>query len=62
MPCLGGWQVQRRWQVVADCIQERLHALVLEGRAAQHWHKALVDPRVTDSDGWHRVSWEKETS
>jgi hypothetical protein len=35
--------VQGRGQVVDDRVEQRLHALVLEGRAAQHGHELAVD-------------------
>ena len=36
---LHGWDIKGRWQVGTDSIQQRLHALVLEGRAGQDRHK-----------------------
>ena len=40
---LGRWHIQRRRQVVAHSIQQRLNTLVLEGSATQDRHKTLVD-------------------
>ena len=54
---LGGWQVQRRWQVVADRIQQRLHTLVLEGGAAKDRHKAEGQSALTDAFLQSRHIW-----
>ena len=40
---LHGWHIQRRRQVSDHGIQQRLHALVLEGAAAEDGNKAVPD-------------------
>ena len=40
---LHGWHIQRRRQVSNNSIQQRLHALVLEGTAAEDGDKAVAD-------------------
>ena len=47
--------VQRRRQVVDDGVEQRLHALVLEGRAAEHGGQLDVERRLRRlSPGRHR--------
>ena len=40
--------IDRRGQIVDDRVQQRLHALVLEGRAAQHRHERDLPHRLAD--------------
>ena len=37
------WNVQRRGQVINHCVQQRLHAFVLEGRSAHHREQLQAD-------------------
>src|SRR3546814_6779735 len=41
--------VLRRRQVVDDGIEQRLHALVLEGGAKQHWDEGVGDRTLADT-------------
>ena len=47
MPLIGG-HVERRRQIVDDRVEQRLHALVLEGRAAQHRIERAGQHRLAD--------------
>jgi hypothetical protein len=47
MPSTGG-NVERARQIVDDRIEQRLHALVLERRAAQHGHEREVQRALAD--------------
>ena len=45
---VGGRQVERRRHVVDDGVEQGLDALVLERRAGEHRHEAVVDGGVAD--------------
>ena len=47
-PLIGG-DVGRRRQVVDHGVEQRLHALVLEGRAAEHGHEGIGDRALADA-------------
>ena len=40
--------IDRRWKKIHDSVEQRLHALVLEGRAAQDWDKGDVADGLAD--------------
>mmetsp|Transcript_67250 Transcript_67250/g.146582 ORF Transcript_67250/g.146582 Transcript_67250/m.146582 type:complete len:536 (+) Transcript_67250:681-2288(+) len=42
-------EVSGRGQVVQDCVQQRLHALVLEGSATQDWHEGHADASLPNA-------------
>ena len=44
----GGRDVVRRRHVEAHRVEQRLHALVLEGRAVEHGHHVVVEAGVAD--------------
>lgn len=47
MCSLHGWDIERRRQVIDNCIQEQLDSLVLQCRSAEHWDKLPADRRCT---------------
>ena len=46
---IDGGDVGRRRQEIDHAVEQRLHALVLEGRAAQHRHEGVIDRALADA-------------